>query len=64
MCYRALGCVPGNLCLTLGLILGFVPWCRAPRSVLVYPGLGTGRFLVKYQDVMMCDLLLLSRDGP
>jgi hypothetical protein len=23
---RALGCVPGNPCLVLGLILGYVPW--------------------------------------
>jgi hypothetical protein len=26
MCSRAPGCVPGNPCLVLGLILGCVPW--------------------------------------
>jgi hypothetical protein len=28
-----------------------------------YPGLGPGSFLVKYQDELMCNLLL-SQDGP
>jgi hypothetical protein len=71
MCSRDPGCVPGNPCLNAWVD----PWsCTLvdtdPRCVLV-PQMcsgvswsGTRWFLVGYQDVMMCNLLLLSRDGP